>query len=136
MKKLILSTLGIGLTVLLLGGSAHAFSLCFVDTQYTPELQLNVEGDIIRGQAVLAGVPGVFPAPLTGSVQGGSAVFTISYGLESGVRGYIISVGSLTGTTWGILNATSEYYDPQHSATIVSCPLAAPSTTSDSGADE
>ena len=134
MKKLILSTLGIGLTVLLLGGSAHAFALCFVDTQYTPELQLDVEGDILRGQAVLVGAPG-FPAPLTGSVQGGSAVFTISYGGETGVRGYIVSVSTLTGTTWGIINATSDYYDLPHAATIVSCGLAAPASTSDSGAN-
>lgn len=133
MKKLILSILAIGLTVLLLGGSAHAWSLCFKDTQYTPELQLDLEGDIIRGQAVLPGIPAF--AALTGAVQGGHAVFVLAYENSTGVRGYDISVGSLTGITWGIINGTSEYYDTPHSATIVSCALAAPSSTSDSGAN-
>ena len=74
MKKLILSILAMGLTFLLLGGSAHAFAFCFKDTNYIEEYQLDLEGDRIRGQAVLVGDP-FFPSPLTGNIQGGFANF-------------------------------------------------------------
>jgi hypothetical protein len=101
-----------------------AWNLCFMDENYSPELHLTIEGDVVRGQAVLEATPG-FPAPLTGTFHAGWAFFSIAYRDDLGLRFYRIQLSDRTGTTWGIYDDTSEYYDPPHWAHIVPCGSAA-----------
>ena len=108
---------------------------CFRDTNYTTEYQFDLEGSIIRGQAVAPGSP-YFPAPLTGYARGGYAYFTIAYRLEAGVRFYEIRTSNASGTTWGISNDTSDYYDPPHAAQLTRCSAAVSGLEGDSGANK
>jgi hypothetical protein len=101
------------------GESCSIWSYCYQDTNYpVTQLQLNIEGNIIRGQAVAPGYSG-FPAPITGYIYGGKALFAINY-LGDGMRFYQVSMLTGAGTTWGIYNSGA-YYDSPHSAQIVGC---------------
>jgi hypothetical protein len=99
---------------------SQAWDHCFMDENYTPELQLNIEGTVIRGQAVLPDTPG-FPAPLTGTFRDGWAFFSIAYRDDTGLRFYKVQISNGMGTTWGITDDTSDYYDNPHPAHIVPC---------------
>ena len=106
---------------------------CFKDVNYTPELQFNVESGVLRGQAILTDSSG-FPAPLTGYSSGGYAYFTVAYRNETGVRFYEIQISTRSGTTWGIINDTADYYDTPHRAELVPWTAATAEPGGDSGA--
>lgn len=91
---------------------------CYKDTSFTPELQLNIEAGIIRGQAVLPDNP-AFPAPITGKIYNNKALFAINY-LGDGLRFYQVNMFTGAGTTWGIWDS-GEYYDSGRPAQIVGC---------------
>ncbi len=118
MKKVALC---LALVFVVTAGYANAWDFAFKDYNYTPCLEVSLVGSVIHGQAVLAGSPS-FPAPITGYVHGGKAIFTISYLEGTGVRGYQINVGGdWDGTTWGIYNDDASFYDPEHDAGLVAC---------------
>jgi hypothetical protein len=135
MKRVSILTITTILTIFLTAGLAGAWQLCFVDTQFTPELQADIDpGNVIRGQAILPGHPS-FPAPLTGSLSGGTAYFSIAYLGETGVRFYVIDAASGGGETWGIRNSDSSYYH-QGPAQLVRCAAAESESAVESGANE
>jgi len=106
-------------------GTANAWNILMKDVNYTPCLEVSLSyGNVITGQATLEGNPS-FPAPITGYVHGGKAIFTVSYLMEGGIRGYEINLVGRDGTTWGIYNADASFYDPPHSAHLDPCPPAA-----------
>lgn len=120
MKKLSFFIICFTIVFALSAGSASAWDRCYKDVNYTAELQLNIEGSIIRGQAVLLGSSS-FPAPLTGYIAGGYVYFSIAYLGDHGMRFYVIEIISGAGQTWGIDDSDSSYYDTPHSAQIVPC---------------
>ena len=121
MKKLIMLSVVVLLIAAVPASAQPPWDFCLVDFNYSPELQISKVGNVLHGQAVLAGDPS-FPAPITGYVKGGVINITISYLLETGVRGYNIKTSGLEGTTWGVLNADASFYDLEHSAGWSKCP--------------
>ena len=117
MKKVALC---LALVFLVTAASASAWDILRKDYNYTPCLEMSVVGNVIHGQAVLAGSPS-FPAPITGYFYGGKAIFTVSYLESTGVRGYNINLQGLQGTTWGIYNDDASFYDPEHAAGLEAC---------------
>lgn len=114
--------LGFGManfTLTTVGGGDWSF--CFQDPLFMENLALNVEGNQIRGQAILLDDPDYFPAPITGYLNEGYAYFAINYlGENTGLRFYVIHVGSKTGYSWGIDDAGMFYDDPR-AAELVFC---------------
>lgn len=99
--------------------SVTRWALCYYDINYSVvELQLNREGNKIRGQAIYPSPS--FPAPITGYIYDDSAFFAINYLDDSGFRFYFVNKKTGTGLTWGVIN-TGEYYDSPHSAQIYGC---------------
>jgi hypothetical protein len=107
------------LVVMMTAGGAFAWTLCFQDTLYTPQYQVDVQGGLIRGQAVLEQVG--FPAPITGTISSGTATFSIAYRGDNGLRFYIIDIFTGTGTTWGLWDEDATFYDSPHAAQLISC---------------
>lgn len=134
MKKLSFFIICFTFVFALSAGSASAWDLCYKDVNYTPELQINIENNIIRGQAVLPGNPS-FPAPITGCIGAGYAVFSIAYIGDHGLRFYKIQIFSGAGQTWAIDDFDSLYYDAPHPAQLSPCALSAESAV-ESGALE
>ena len=75
MKKVALC---LALVFLVTAASASAWDILRKDYNYTPCLEMSIVGNVIHGQATLAGSPS-FPAPITGYFHGGKVYLSIAY---------------------------------------------------------
>jgi len=104
---------------------AEVWLFCIQDTEFAPLLEFNVDiGGYVRGQAISSGTP---IGAITGTLKGSKMQFTIAYNGDAGVRFYIITlnkrnVAKSKGTTWGVFNTDSTYYDIPHTTTFAPCP--------------
>lgn len=98
---------------------------CFQDTAYTPELQMSLDGDKVRGQAIQTDSIH-FPASITGKYYLPSkgvnwVLFSIDYMENSGMRFYQLDLNSMTAETWGVDTITGELYHGPEIHTFTPC---------------
>jgi subtilisin family serine protease len=118
-----------------IGTPPPVWSYCIKDTQFTPELWVNLEYDnlLVRGQAIASSSS--FPAPITGSylANPNELLFSVDYLVVNQVRFYRINATTFTGETWSV-GPDGSFFDLPHPATIEFCPTeASESTTGETG---